>query len=85
MCILVSASTTLVFVAFSMVNFVLPFLPAIRPMQRDRCSPRSVCSKEGRPCFALPECMHQISSENAPHKCCLLGRSSCFGGNDALL
>ena len=47
MCILVSASTILVFVAFSMVNFVLPFLPAIRPIQRDRCSPRRVCSKDG--------------------------------------
>ena len=88
MCIRVSASTTLVFVAFSTVNFVFPLcktasacqaksgrkgalpklsasavhplapaeilpgtgawltLPDIRPMQRDRCSPRSVCAEE---------------------------------------
>ena len=75
MCIRVSASTILVFVAFSIVNFVLPFLPAIRPMQRDRCSPRSVCSKQGRLCFALPACMQLKSSRHLLQKRCLLGFS----------
>ena len=41
-CILVSASTIRVLVLFSIENLVLPLLPARRPMQRARCSPRSV-------------------------------------------
>lgn len=42
-CILVSASTILVFVTFSMVNFVLPPLPANLPTARDRWSPFICC------------------------------------------
>mmetsp|Transcript_14037 Transcript_14037/g.34623 ORF Transcript_14037/g.34623 Transcript_14037/m.34623 type:complete len:211 (-) Transcript_14037:125-757(-) len=37
-----SAITSRVRVAFSIVNLVLPLLPASRPMQRAMCSPRSV-------------------------------------------
>lgn len=43
MCILVSASTILVFVTFSMVNFVLPPLPANLPIARDWWSPFICC------------------------------------------
>jgi hypothetical protein len=35
----VSASTTLVLLAFSMANLVRPSLPAIRPIARERWSP----------------------------------------------
>ena len=42
MWILVSATTTLVLVEFSIANFVLPFSPQMRPMQRDKWSPCSV-------------------------------------------
>lgn len=43
MCILVSASTILVFVTFSMVNLVLPPLPANLPIARDWWSPLICC------------------------------------------
>lgn len=43
MCILVSANTILVFVTFSIVNFVLPFLPANLPIALDWWSPLSCC------------------------------------------
>ncbi len=39
----VSARTILVLVEFSIVNLVLPLLPARRPMHLARCSPLSVC------------------------------------------
>lgn len=43
MCILLSASTILVFVTFSMVNFVLPPLPANLPIALDWWSPLICC------------------------------------------
>jgi hypothetical protein len=46
----VSASTMRVRVEFSMVNFVFPCLPEMRPMVRDRCSPRNVCACPDRAC-----------------------------------
>ena len=45
----VSASTMRVRVEFSIVNLVLPCLPEMRPMVRDRCSPRNVCRSDARP------------------------------------
>lgn len=44
----VSASTMRVRVEFSMVNFVFPCLPEMRPIVRDRCSPRNVCARPDR-------------------------------------
>ena len=41
MWILLSARTIRVFVTFSMVNFIRPPLPAMRPIARDRWSPFS--------------------------------------------
>ena len=43
-CIQVSASTIRVRDAFSIVNFVLPSLPEILPIARERCSPLRVCT-----------------------------------------
>lgn len=39
MCTYESASTILVLVTFSIVNFVFPFLPAILPIALDKWSP----------------------------------------------